>query len=858
MTNVRDLDLEARTKLEAALLARRKTAPAAQSIPRAGRDGPTALSPAQQRIWFGSEALTTGAGYNVVWAERLLGPVVVEALVRAFDGTVERHETLRSLIVPIDGIPKTQLCDERPRLAIVPVDAPKGAARDSLAPSLAGAVASRPFKLQEEAPLRATLYRFDDDDFLLVYVVHHIACDEWSIRLFNSEILAHYAANVAGVRPEAPELPVQYADFAAWQNSAPEMAQWDKSLGYWMSCLEGAPGDVTLPADKPQAPGGHGEAEECAFLLAPDISGAMDAIGRANGATPFMATLAATMAYLHLRTGLEDIAIATQIAARNRPELANLIGAFTNTIVMRTTSAGDPRFVDFMAVVRDQTIRSFSHQFLPFDVLMRKLRPHRGQGGIPFARLMFTHRHSFPSTFRGGSITSVPVQHPREKAKFDIWFSIIDDMDGRRVRLIYDSARYEAASVRALAADFRDFMEAAFARPEARLSSFASEARAPRGGVAASASVPTPPGDAASMGPAEPVSGTEARLAEIWSDVLKTEIPDVTASFFDLGGDSLLLMQMLHRIGEAFSVEPPMSDVFWEPNIRAIAKRIDALLQGATPTTAQIEQPDPLIVPLNQHSASASGRFFLISGAGGHVLPFAPMARRLAERWAGVGILDPSLAPEEPRLSSIQAIAARMVEGARKLDADGPYLLVGYSYGGLIAYEMARQFAALGATAGVVLLDTRFRSAHASRPIRRIARFAKAGLRRIRRHVAAVGNAGAPATPSSTLYSLETRQERARRESIGRGQRRAAQNYVPPASDTPLVVLRATDSIRPADTRDYGWAKIAPVLDVVETGGDHITLFKAANEAAFAEALDRALQRLSRGLVNGGAGSDGQ
>jgi thioesterase domain-containing protein len=228
------------------------------------------------------------------------------------------------------------------------------------------------------------------------------------------------------------------------------------------------------------------------------------------------------------------------------------------------------------------------------------------------------------------------------------------------------------------------------------------------------------------------------------------------------------------------------------------------------------------------------------------VLPFASVARRLEDRWRGVGLLDPAFDDTVEAPASIGAVAERLIEGLLRSDPSGPYLLAGYSYGGFVAFEVARRIVAAGGRAGVVILDTRLPSGGVTKALRRQLNEMRDRLRLL------VRPAEEPQMPpDSGLHDGPSLREMTRRHVMGEQQRALVLRHRPSRADVPLVVLRARKSVGEQDVADYRWSRVGRVLGSMDTPGDHLTLFKGRNEAEFVLALDRALSLLLDDLAGG-------
>jgi thioesterase domain-containing protein/acyl carrier protein len=520
----------------------------------------------------------------------------------------------------------------------------------------------------------------------------------------------------------------------------------------------------------------------------------------------------------------KDLAISSLTAGRARPELDGLVGMFTNNVVLRTGLGPEQSFAGLINPVREQVLRAIAYQDCPFDALMRRLRP--AGGAIPFGSVMFTHRQAFPSAV-GGAAQGRRVRVGEGSAKFDLWFSVIDEGPERVLRLVADSARYTEADLAELTAAFIGFLDTVAEAPDAPLAGLLGPVRHAARGEAQSADRPAP------ISP-----DTERRVAEIWRAVLRAEPQGPDVSFFDAGGDSLLLMQFVHRIGETFGVDLPMIEVFVAPSVRGVARLIDG--QGAEPV--EVPAPQGLLVPLTREAGGDRPAFHIVSGAGGHVLPFAAVARRLEDRWRGVGLLDPAFDERAETPASIGEVAERLIEGLERAGASSPFLIAGYSYGGFVAVEMARRITAAGGRAGVVIIDTRLPAGSITKLLRRKLGGIKSQLKSLVRPQVVV------AAPREALYDDRAQRERARRRVMGERQRALVLSHRFARADVPLFVIRADDSVREPDAPDYGWGAVARVVGVRDTGGDHLTLFKGAHEDGFVRALDEALKQLHAAL----------
>ncbi|HEX8272559.1 MAG TPA: amino acid adenylation domain-containing protein, partial [Longimicrobiaceae bacterium] len=337
---------------------------AAGPIARVPRDGsPLPLSFAQGRLWFIDRLEPGSAAYNVPFPLRLRGPLDARALAAALTEIVRRHEALRTVFRASDNEPEQVVLPAAPfplptvDLAGLPDDA-----RDAEVRRLAAEDAARPFDLARGPLARAALLRAGADDALLLLGMHHVASDGWSLRVLLRELAALYPAFAAGQPSPLPELPVQYADFAAWQRTRLAGEALEGQLGYWRERLAGMPPLLELPTDRPRPPVADDRGGAVGFALSPEAAQALRALARREGATLFAVLLAGFQALLGRYAGSEDVPVGTAVAGRTRLETEGLIGFFVNTLVLRGDLSGGPTGRALVGQARERLLEAHVHQ----------------------------------------------------------------------------------------------------------------------------------------------------------------------------------------------------------------------------------------------------------------------------------------------------------------------------------------------------------------------------------------------------------------------------------------------------------------------------------------------------------------
>ncbi|MFP2903697.1 amino acid adenylation domain-containing protein, partial [Pyxidicoccus sp. 3LFB2] len=429
------------------------------------------LSFAQQRLWFLDQLQPGRAVYNVPVALKLSGPLDVEALRSAFAEVVRRHEVLRTTFATRDDQP-VQRVHPAPAHRALPVEdlrALDAAARDTALRRRMADEAHHPFDLATGPLLRTVLVRTEETEHVLLLCMHHLVSDGWSMGVLVREVAALYAAHQEGQPASLPELPVQYADFATWQR------QWVQSEGLQAQVealkarLQEVPA-LELPAEsgRPATPTLRGASHF--FTLPAELVHGLEQVGREQGATLFMVTLAAYEALLARYSGQDDFAVGSPIAHRTRAELEPLIGFFVNTLVLRTRLEGDPTFAELVDRVRESALAAYANQDVPFDRLVEALGGERTEGRAPLFQVMFALQNA---PMQPPSLPGLQVDLLRsvtDIARFDLSLSLMERGGILEGTLEYSLDLLSPASAERLARHYRVLLEAVVRDAQVRVS----------------------------------------------------------------------------------------------------------------------------------------------------------------------------------------------------------------------------------------------------------------------------------------------------------------------------------------------------------------------------------------------------
>jgi len=428
------------------------------------------LSSAQLQLWFLDQLEPNSPRYNIPSVVWLAGALEKSKLEAALKTIVARHELLRARFVDHQGEPAQVIGPEeqfelyRQDLRVLPL-----LARDTTAQCLIEQEVRRPFDLTEGRLLRTTLLQLSETEHVMIINMHHIISDEWSMKLFYRELQETYRALVNGVSPELPELPIQYTDYAAWQQDWMQSGEFEDQLAFWKEYLSGNPLAMQLPADRPRHASSNAKGALRIGHLSPEIQKSIHRLATRQKVTPFMVLLGGFKALLHQLTGQEDVVVGSPMACRHRPETENVIGLFANTLPLRTRVSGEMTFEQLLARVRDSVVGAFCHQEMPFEKVVEILQPERLVGQTPFISVLFLYRNDieFPQ-LPGLQLTFLDLG--TDTAKFDITVFVVEMDEGLVLGMEYDTELFDRKTIVGFLDQYEQILCEVVANPGQRIS----------------------------------------------------------------------------------------------------------------------------------------------------------------------------------------------------------------------------------------------------------------------------------------------------------------------------------------------------------------------------------------------------
>ncbi len=644
-------------------------------------DGKPPLSLHQERLWFFEQMQPDKTVHNLLHLIYLQGSLDCEALEQSLTAIAQRHEVLRSafsshgqpaqVIVPelnwslpcIDlcHLPETQRQAEAYRLALVD--------------------AEQPFDLSCPPLWRFQLMQLGEQEYVLSRTIHHILFDGWSHGVFMRELGAFYQAFASNSPVKLLPLPIQYGDFAAAQRQWLAGEDFPEHLAYWQQKLGSQPTPLQLPIDQPRplTPTYQGGCQQ--FTLSETLTRDLKALSFRQEVSLFTVLLTSFKVLLQRYSGQEDLMLCSPVASRHRNEVRGLIGYFNNLIVLRTDASGNPSFREFLGRVSQVTLEAQEHQEVPFQKLaeLPELAHH------PLTRAVFILQNAPAQNLKLKDLTITSDFIEREVADFDLALSMQEQGNRLVGTLQYRASLFQAETIDRLLTNLEEVMALVVEDVDRPLNQFPQFE---------SAHLDLP--RERSLHRAAFVAAknqTEAQLVSLWQTLLGLEQIGTQDHFFDLGGSSLLAVQLFAQIEQLFATVLPLSTIMTAPTISQLAA---ILRQEAT------DQGQGGVVLLRAGGSGAP--LFLIHDGYGEILLYRNLANLLRSDRPIYGIL-PYRQEDCPILHTrVPDMAAYCIEQIRTVQPEGPYLIAGLCAGGVLSFEIARQLQALGQTVPLLVI----------------------------------------------------------------------------------------------------------------------------------------------------------
>ncbi|WP_435603473.1 alpha/beta fold hydrolase [Streptomyces sp. bgisy130] len=661
----------------------------------------------QEGLWFVDRLDGGSTQYSMVFAYRLRGDLVVPALESAIHQVVARHGALRTTFVESpDGKPLQRIADE----LLVQLTVEEAPAGDDAVQQWLAEEEDRGFDLATGPLFRAGLLRLAQRDHVLALAVHHAVFDGSSLDVLMDELREFYAAAVGDRAAEVEPSVAQYADFAVSEREWLESAECQEQLEFWRRTLDGAE-PLNLPTDRPRSAVPSSAGDAVRFTVAEEVTAGLDGLLVKERVTPFMFLLAVHHLVLARATGQQDVVVGSPMANRRELPLRDAVGYFVNMVALRVDSAGDRTFRDLLRRVQDVLLDAYENQEYPFAQLMAHLGGRDGARSGLF-ETVFTWEYGSSDQDEWPGLEVGSVETVGTTAKFDLMVSMVSVGGGFEGEISFRTTLFDRLTIESLAEDFATVLALVVADPDVELGELlppgGAESNGPGGQespgrtddlieVRVMPDRPALPG----QGLGRPGSGRSPRnareevLCGLFAEVLGLEAVGIDDGFFDLGGHSLLAGRLASRVRAVLGVELAIHLLFESPTVAGLAPQLE---DGTTDSLAAL-------LPLRAEGARAP--VFFLPPIGGLSWSYARFLPYIPKGHPVYGLQATTFAGDADRPKSVRELAETYLELIRGVCPEGrPYSLMGWSFGGVVAQEIAVLSEASGSEVrNLVLLD---------------------------------------------------------------------------------------------------------------------------------------------------------
>jgi thioesterase domain-containing protein len=672
----------------------------------------------QIRFWSLDQMNPGNPALNMPLMWQCRGELNVDLMATAFTLAVRRHEMLRTTFAMVDG-DLAQIIG-RPYPVPLPVKDLQHIPNAASSPE-AGALirehAAYRMDLREGPLLALKLLKFGPQHHLLLVTMHHIICDGISLGILLRDIAVFYEALAEGTQPILPELPIQFADFAVWQEEWRKSDAAKASLSFWRETLGKDFGRIELPHDA--SPSGVREARTDSesgdietLLISPELTAAAHELCKNQNVTLNILLFSIFCALLYRVTGQRDIVVGSPCANRNE-DTEELIGLFMNIQVLRVQIEEKETFRDLLTKVQDWTLGAYENQELPFEELIYD--SHFFYRNTSFEiPIFFLYQKSFMVTQQVAGLEIVPLRSMSPGAVFEWMFAIVDRIEeGPRLQLEYNPNYFRATTIQRYLKSFIALVESAVQNPAARLEEMASGDELLRSlSQSPSRAVDQISRKVSNAGQHDKSTETivksgdrpyttndpvEVQLLLLWRSMLGVEGITGDTNVFSLGVSSLSILRLVTRMNSLYSMGFGLASLISAPTVKMVA---DLVRRRYAPNTASS------LVPIQP--VGTKPPLYIVHGAGGNVVNFYSLTTRIGADQPVYGVQAQALEANQPALYKMEDLASHYLNEIRRVQPKGPYHLLGYSFGGTVVLEMAHQLHKAGETVGLLgMLDTR-------------------------------------------------------------------------------------------------------------------------------------------------------
>ncbi len=639
------------------------------------------LSFAQQRLWFLDQMILDKSAYNIPIALRLHGELDKVALQLAVQALIARHEVLRTCFQS-DGSDLIQVIADSYSLPIVSTDYsefPQDLQSEYLKTRIDN-VLKTIFDLSKLPLMYVELIKLNKVEHVLLMIQHHSISDGWSINIMSSEMTDYYNHFANKTLLNLTKLHVQYADYSVWQREWLQGDVLQIELDYWKKQLSNIDSTLNFPQAKarPQVQNYQGKSHH--LPISKELCHSLKFFCQQHEVTLFQLLLTSIQVVLHHFSAQDDIIVGTPVANRVHEDTELLIGFFVNMLALRSKFIPNYTFIDMLKQVKKTSLEAYEHQHLPFEKLIEHLHIPRDVRLHPLFQVMFVFQNKESTTMDMNELDVEPIILNTNTAKFDLTFSAeVISLDKINFYIEYATALFDDETILEMANYLNDILKAVVLAGNVELTTIPVQKIKIPEIISISEYV-------------APRDNVEYKLSRLWEEILKTKQIGIYDNFFTSGGHSLLAVRLISSIAGHFTKKITVVDLFQHPTIESLSSLLRKDYENIAPDC---------LLPIQVEGQGAP--LFLVHAATGLANPYLILDSYMSEQRI-YGISNPYLGQPENEFKDISCMAKYYVNQIKKIQTIGPYYLGGWSFGGVVAFEMAQQLKREGETVAIVIL----------------------------------------------------------------------------------------------------------------------------------------------------------
>ncbi len=678
-----------------ALMLKKKgiVAPKQTVISPSANGGPLPLSYAQERIWSLYKLDPESPAYHMPVARSITGQLDKQALTQSLETIASRHHILRSAFPEHDGQPK-QLLMPNFVFPLTNLDLSEQTAESQTAAvkEAMNNFGEKPFDIEGGPLVRALLIEQSPEQHIILLVFHQIIFDGSSAGIFMHELTTLYDALAVGQTADLPPLTIQYADYTLWYRDTFTPEKVAAQRNYWQRHLSQPYQPLSLPLDHPRPARESFAGRAVNFTLPSGLGQKLKTFSQQQGTTLFATLLAGFNTLLHLYSQQEDIIIFTSAEGRVQPQLKPLIGLFGRQLPLRTDLSKRPTFKTLLSRVSQVIKDAFANQDVAFAELVETIRLEDGYSPSALFQAMFIFLSEPRPALALSGLQLEPLPPEKQVAKFDWRLLMVDQEDLLSGRLEYKSELFDEATIAQIPDHLEQLLTAVTENPDQHLDTLLSLPAGQFGRLDAKQQNQAPTKHAY----VAPRDRAELEMKQIWEETLGLSAIGIHDDFFELGGHSLSAVRLMALIEERTGRKLPLTTLFKASTIEQLVNLIG---------DENWEKYKSSLIPIRKDGRLTP--FFFVPPAGTTVLKYASFIDLMDDEQPFYGLQPVGLEDGETPQTTVEQMAAYYLQDVQTLQPNGPYLLGGQCFGGLVAFEMARQLKKQGQEVSLVaIIDT--------------------------------------------------------------------------------------------------------------------------------------------------------